>query len=200
MRIELSPEIAYRVDFSLLCNARGHRKAAEIGTDRGIFAVDFLSRWNGETLYCVDPYSEWSENTSPRESTRAQAVMALAAHYRRVRFLEVPSPEAASFIPPWDRPLDFVYIDGNHERDAVAADIAAWWPLVAEGGILAGHDYDPGHPGVIAAVEAFAKQENLIVRLTREELASWYVYKREPETLHVRFFDDRDIPNPDHRV
>lgn len=52
-----------------------------------------------------------------------------------------------------ERSCHMVFIDANHEEWAVAADIEAWQGKVAFGGILAGHDYDVGFPGVVAAVD-----------------------------------------------
>lgn len=49
-----------------------------------------------------------------------------------------------------DNSLDFVFIDAAHDYDNVKADLAAWFPKVKEGGILAGHDW--GHPPVARAV------------------------------------------------
>jgi SAM-dependent methyltransferase len=37
--------------------------------------------------------------------------------------------------------FDMVFIDGDHEYQAVHEDIRWWTPLVAPGGILCGHDY-----------------------------------------------------------
>jgi hypothetical protein len=52
-----------------------------------------------------------------------------------------------------DDSLDFVYIDACHRYKKVKQDILAWLPKVKNGGVLAGHDYDPAHPGVVRAVE-----------------------------------------------
>ena len=48
----------------------------------------------------------------------------------------------------------FVFLDDNHETDHVRAELAAWWPVVRQGGVLAGHDYD--WPSVRAAVDPWA--------------------------------------------
>ena len=61
---------------------------------------------------------------------------------------------AAATYP--DQSLDFVFLDADHDYESVKADIAAWLPKVKPGGILAGHDYMCGWPGVDRAVaEAF---------------------------------------------
>lgn len=50
---------------------------------------------------------------------------------------------------------DLVFLDGDHSYEAVKADIQAWGPLIEEGGILCGHDWDEhgvSWPGVHKAV------------------------------------------------
>ena len=41
-----------------------------------------------------------------------------------------------------DQSCDFVFIDADHSKEAVLADIRAWLPKVRPGGIIAGHDYN----------------------------------------------------------
>lgn len=56
----------------------------------------------------------------------------------------------------WRLPLDLVYIDADHRYDQVRKDIHSWWPFVAHGGIIAGHDYGIMQ-GVTKAVDEFGK-------------------------------------------
>jgi len=49
--------------------------------------------------------------------------------------------------------FDFVFIDANHEYEAVKADITAYLPKVKPGGVLAGHDYHPVEHEVKRAVD-----------------------------------------------
>ena len=51
-----------------------------------------------------------------------------------------------------DRYFDFVFIDGDHEYEAVKQDITDWMPKVKHGGILAGHDHTKSQQGVIKAI------------------------------------------------
>lgn len=71
--------------------------------------------------------------------------------------------------------FDFIYIDGLHDKESVLADIAAWKPLVVEGGLLGGHDYGKGHRKghrVAEAVnEAFTKEQ---INLGPDGV--WYVF------------------------
>ena len=61
----------------------------------------------------------------------------------------MPSLQASASYP--DNSLDFVFIDADHSYQSVREDIIAWWPKVKNGGIISGHDYQMGTPGVIAA-------------------------------------------------
>lgn len=167
-----------RVDFAALCDHKGIKRAVEIGTDRGTFAREFLERWHGELLVCVDPYTPYNEVPFDRAGDLALAAAVLAPFSDRVRIVRATSIEAASWFPY--PPLGFVYIDGNHELKAVSEDIAAWWPLIVPGGILAGHDYGcDEHPGVTAAVDLFAATHGLALNLTSDFNAprSWWMEK-----------------------
>ena len=57
--------------------------------------------------------------------------------------------------------LDFVYIDACHDYRKVKNDICAWLPRVRSGGIIAGHDYDRHHGGVMKAVDEIFPKELL---------------------------------------
>ena len=41
-----------------------------------------------------------------------------------------------------NKSLEFVFIDGAHDFEAVYNDIDAWYPKVKNGGFIGGHDYD----------------------------------------------------------
>ncbi len=55
-----------------------------------------------------------------------------------VKSMVMTSLEAAALLA--DQSFDMVFIDGDHAYSSTIADIAAWLPKVAPGGILCGHD------------------------------------------------------------
>lgn len=82
--------------------------------------------------------------------THVQALQKRFAKCNRVTIQHARSMEAAAAYKP--RSLNVVYIDATHSKEAVAADIEAWFPKIRIGGFICGHDYHAGFPGVMEAV------------------------------------------------
>jgi glycosyltransferase involved in cell wall biosynthesis len=62
------------------------------------------------------------------------------------------SVRASRLFP--DEGVDFAFIDGDHSYESVTADLAAWWPKIRPGGVLAGHDYRQGAPWLVDVTRA----------------------------------------------
>lgn len=179
-----SPEIWHRDDFALLCNWRRLYTAVEVGVDRGEFAQCFLSRWLGEDYYGVDSYLPYSDMDYARDADFLTAVDKFKDHPKRAKLLKCDSSRACDYLWSIGQRPDFVYIDAAHDSDSVTRDIDMWWSILSPQGILAGHDFDVKHPGVVKAVVEFAdKMEGMTVYLTsvegfiQEDRPSWYIYK-----------------------
>ena len=75
----------------------------------------------------------------------------------KFRVIKANSHEAAANFE--DGSVSMAFIDANHTKPFVEADIAAWLPKIKKGGVLAGHDYNDQHPGLCEAVdEAFGNK------------------------------------------
>jgi hypothetical protein len=61
-----------------------------------------------------------------------------------------PSTDVAREWAGSGRPIDFLFIDGNHDLEHVVADWNSWAPLMRAGGRVAFHDFDPPHRGGLA--------------------------------------------------
>ena len=119
-------------------------RGAEIGVSFGKHAKMLLKGVpNLRKLYLVDPFF----NYEGIDSTWDMFVMREKAHQRldgfdSKHFIEKTSADAAKLFHRNE--LDFCYIDGNHNYEFVKQDIELWYPVVNEGGLLMGHDFqDP---------------------------------------------------------
>jgi Methyltransferase domain len=85
----------------------------------------------------------------------------------------VPFPQSSINAARWLRSknvtAELIYLDASHEEDDVRLDLAAYYPLVASGGVLFGDDYGTAWPGVANAVDAFAP--------CQLELPFWFIDK-----------------------
>lgn len=74
--------------------------------------------------------------------------------------LPLPSSIAARVIAEKNILADVIYVDGSHDYHDCAADLRDYWPLLRDGGVLFGDDYE-AWPGVTRAVDEFVAQHNL---------------------------------------
>lgn len=65
------------------------------------------------------------------------------------------SPQAAARFAPGS--VNMVFIDGDHTEGAVYADLCAWAPLLASGGVMFGHDATPTG-GVLKALRRWCAE------------------------------------------
>jgi predicted O-methyltransferase YrrM len=114
----------------------------EVGVETGRYAQTLCAHIPNLTLYGVDI---WSSDGDYRAHVTQDQYDSL---YERARARMSPynwtpiraySVDAAQQFE--DGSLDFVYLDANHERTHVEADLTAWLPKLRVGGIISGHDY-----------------------------------------------------------
>jgi len=91
-----------------------------------------------------------------------------------VEFIEMPSDKAYKLIK---EKADFIYIDGDHSYEQVIKDINNYYPLLKEGGILAGHDII-GEKGVLKAVIEFCSKNNYNPTI---DIDDWWLIKGDKD-------------------
>lgn len=162
-----------RADLILLLDMQGPgTELVEVGCAEGRFSVELLQGASRAICHFVDPWlqqplGEWMDGGNRHQTLMdaeyADFLQRTEPYADRRRVIRDFSLQAAARFN--DRSLDLVYIDANHGYEAVRADLAAWWPKVRPGGILAGHDYsynpDMHVLGVIPAVLEFAKLQRM---------------------------------------
>ena len=95
-----------------------------------------------KTLYLIDPYREFPKASGGGMDSapgKEEALVKLSDYTHKIVWIHKFSWDATEDIPD---ELDFVYIDGDHRREAVEKDISLYYPKVKDGGLLCGHDYN----------------------------------------------------------
>lgn len=160
--------------------------AVEIGVWNADYSVKICNSLSPKQFYGIDPYVQYDnapnvnayETAAKLEETYLKAAAKLPPHGKIIRDFSVNAAELFE-----DESIDFVYIDGDHNYEAVTADIKAWYPKIKSGGIISGHDYIEKNAkrnivfGVIPAVTEFSKEYNKNISLTSEAYATWWTIK-----------------------
>lgn len=98
-----------------------------------------LLRCLPQLLLAVDAWQPTRWYTEKQMAQARAAAHQVAEQNTCVRIVEGQSLDVAA--DQLDGTFDFVYIDASHDYRSVSDDLAAWWPKVKAGGVLAGHDY-----------------------------------------------------------
>lgn len=173
---------AGRKDLCRLFHTLGYTRGAEIGVWQGRFSEQMCQANPGVRLLCVDPWHAYDDYGDPKnEQVRLDAAeretrIRLAPHGCEIK--KMTSTAAADRVP--NGSLDFAYIDANHGKHYVLADLAAWVPKVRSGGIAAGHDYElkktHAHLEVREAVDEYMRIHKIapIYILTNDKVPSFF--------------------------
>lgn len=98
-------------------------------------------------IHAIDPHTG-----SPEHQQNAAGVWTFDEFQRNIQAAGVSDLVAphvdysVAAAKGFNEPVEFAFIDGQHEYEAVKADFEAWFPKVIEGGIIAFHD-TTGWPG-----------------------------------------------------
>jgi predicted O-methyltransferase YrrM len=159
----------------------------EVGTFYGEYAETILRSWNGETLYCIDPWERQAEyNEAINEADWGEVYK--AAFYRAIQFdgrMELMRGYSVNEVEGFtDNYNDFVYIDAKHDYESIKEDLRLWWPKVKPGGVFCGHDfYQDAKSQVQQAVREFALEKGLIIHTT--PCTSWWTIKTAADPVEI---------------
>ena len=118
--------------------------ALEVGSfmgKSGSFIAEGLPR-SGQ-LVCVDT---WANDAMPYDApldTYPEFLSNVAPYLDRIKPVRSQSEDLAS---RWDRPIDMLFIDGDHSYEGCRRDCLSWMGFVRSGGWIAFHD--SGQEGV----------------------------------------------------
>lgn len=121
----------------------------EVGSWCGASALEMCEKFPELTVHCVD---HWKGSPNDITGTIVDSLSQKIEDPLYVTFCKnvgdllhkrvIPwRGESTDIAKEWDRKVPMVFIDAGHEKDEVIADLEAWWPHVAEGGVICGHDW-----------------------------------------------------------
>jgi predicted O-methyltransferase YrrM len=170
--------------------ARNRRIVVEIGVAEGGSAIALgASMLESGSLYLIDPYhlSRFKWINSPRRAARTALVeMVRNSSVSRQGITVTWIEEFSSHVAKnWTRPIDFLFIDGDHEEAAVRKDWDDWHKFIAPRGIVAFHDARvfPGGwtapaDGPVRAVDSLFRQEKIQGWKIAEEVHSLVIVEK----------------------
>lgn len=119
-----------------------HGLCIDVGCFTGGSAASML-RGGADRVLCVDTFlgtnGEYTSKINP-DAIFSVLRSRLREFEGRYSVLSGDSAWVASLMQP--EIADVVFLDAAHNYDGVKRDIAAWWPCIKQGGIMAGHDYE----------------------------------------------------------
>ncbi len=166
-----APVLLHDAEIVLLAKyaAGAEGTVVEIGAAYGGSALAMLVSLRGNTqLYSIDPFvqdsmAEFQATESGCKHSVIRAVTQLGWPERAKRWTLIPS-YSFDVVRGWKRPVDVLFVDGDHTYPAVRRDAEEWLPFLKENGFILFHDscrtkgtsegtYDKGWPGPTRLVE-----------------------------------------------
>lgn len=151
-------------------------KAIEIGVWKGEGTKEILDVLSVDKMYAIDMWKPFGSSEHDTETMKMaeDATRKKLSKYPQVEILKMSSDKAVRLLP---KGMDFIYIDGNHDYEYVKKDIENYYPLLKQGGILAGDDIANRRipNGVFKALAEFSVKHKLDVTI---EGAEWWVVKK----------------------
>ncbi|CAE7808293.1 ttc30a, partial [Symbiodinium sp. CCMP2456] len=142
----------------------------EVGVADGSTAL-FLLRLPWLQAYLVE--------NQPKE----RLLSALRPVQDRAHLLPMDSVEAAAKFREAGLVADAVFLDGDHSATGIRRDLAAWVPLLGDGGLLAGHDFSWEHPGILETI--FLERAGSELYLAPDHVFYWFQRSNQSD-VHTR--------------
>jgi hypothetical protein len=157
----------------LIARARDGAVFVEVGAYLGRSTIYLASRirQSGKNIrvYAVDLWDGWVYHECREDEPSPESADVFGHFIRNVRRagvedvirpLKMSSEQAAGLFE--DGTFDFVFLDADHDYEAVRNDLHSWFPKVKRRGVLGGHDYlNADFPGVRRAADEFFVEQAL---------------------------------------
>ncbi len=129
----------------------------EIGTWKGRSAYVFASaaKENNGLVYCIDPFN--GDGDRPSKRSYQEKIQSLTIPLKNLfentmkyyslldRIITIPLPSQEARLIFKETKIDLLFIDGNHDYEAVKKDYELWSPLISSNSVIVLHDVGAVH-------------------------------------------------------
>jgi len=141
--------------------------ALEVGSFQGKSSFALAAGLSSRArLGCVDT---WFNDAMPYDAAGDTLPSFLHNIRRYTGVIDIHRGKSVDIASQWSRPLDLLFIDGDHSYEGCKSDIQAWGGFVRPGGWIAFHD--SSEPGVDGAISEFFPKFK-----RRTELTAWSIF------------------------
>lgn len=130
--------------YSLAKNCIGNGVIVEIGSWQGkstIWLGKGSKAGNRVKIYAIDPHTEHIEDEELYRKAGSFKEFKKNIKNAKVNDIIIPIVQASEETAKnFNKPVEFIFIDGAHEYNRVKLDFELWFPKLIDGGIMAFHD------------------------------------------------------------
>lgn len=160
----------------LKASGKQNMTGIQIGCYAGQSTEFFINSELFELFYCIDPWTNGYDAKDEANNSVEQAEKVFDEKFKNnKKIIKIKEYSWNAINNFQDESIDFIYIDGNHQYDAVKKDLELYYPKIKNGGIISGHDYCLYWNGVKKAVDEFFKNKFSFVTFSDN---SWMIYKK----------------------
>lgn len=126
-------------------NCKGRGVIIEIGSWKGkstIWLGKGSKGGNGVHIYAIDPHTGSLEHKK-RKNKKIWTFEEFKKNIKNAKVDDIITPivkTSEEVAKDFDKPVEFIFIDGEHDYEFVKLDFDLWFPKVINGGIMAFHD------------------------------------------------------------
>jgi hypothetical protein len=105
-------------------------------------------------LYCIDPFDGSGDTSSEfiygqkKKSSKKPLLAIFKENMEKLgtlKLIHILKGYSFDIVKKFNKKIDFLFIDGNHDYESVLQDYKDWSPLVKIGGYIAFHDVGAAH-------------------------------------------------------
>jgi len=141
------PTFKTRNDLGNVMQSEGFTVGVELGVQNGYYAAEMLRNWPNCTEYNLvdlwghqENYHDFANaDQETQDLIYADAMNNVKPWEEKIKVCRNYTTECVKTHD--DGYFDFIYVDARHDFKGVSVDLAAYWPKLKVGGIMAGHDY-----------------------------------------------------------